>query len=156
MKAFATPDHYNYEIQIAGVGVAGPNGQGAIPIERAAQVMPELQERDERGYPIVDEDGQVRPLSGSKLDAAAKAFADARGLVVRNISEEKLYGGDPNVRGALPELGPEGALAAAQAYAEQIGTPLATNTDPEEMRQSAAAVLPPSVIEADRAQEEEN
>jgi hypothetical protein len=72
---FVTNDDAPYSVELAGVGVIGGSGKGGIPVERAAQRIPELQ----------DDNGD--PLSGSQLTAAAKRFADARGLACRSVKE---------------------------------------------------------------------
>ena len=79
MKAvFRTPKNSTSGVDIVGVGYAGPRGEGEVVVEEAALRMHELQ----------DEEG--KPLSGSKLTAAAKEWAAARGLEVANVKNEEV------------------------------------------------------------------
>ena len=129
------------DTEIIGVGVLPANGKGGIPVEQAALRMIELQEKDPWGQPVLDQDGEPKTLSGSELTAAAKAFAEARGLETTNVSEDKLAG----LRvegGALPELPPAGETSkelGAILYPEQEPV----NTDPEKAASGDVTALTP-------------
>ena len=131
MLVFRTKDDHPHDVQIVGAGVAGAFGKGGVPVEKAALTMPELQEKDEFGWPKLDDQGQPVPLSGAKLDAAAKDWAESRGLVATKASEEKIRGLAAE-RGALPDFDADDALAAAGAYYEQYSgstEPIKTTTE---------------------------
>lgn len=74
-------------IDIVGAGSLFPQGKSGVPVADAALVLPELQERNDDGSVKLDEDGQPIALTGSKLTAAAKAFADARGFTTVNVAD---------------------------------------------------------------------
>jgi hypothetical protein len=86
---FRTRSDSDENVAIAGAGFLGAGGKGAVSIEEAARNMSELQERDEYGALVLDEDGNPKPLEGAKLRKAAEAFAEDRGLVVAEMSDEK-------------------------------------------------------------------
>jgi hypothetical protein len=65
----------NRRVDIIGVGTA--TDTQVVPLDRAAEVLHELQ--DDKG----------KPLTGKALDDAAKAFADARGLKVVTLPKEE-------------------------------------------------------------------
>lgn len=78
---FTTDPDYPNTVEIANTGVLAGNGDGGIPVERAARTLHELQ----------GDDGE--PLTGQKLERAARAWAEDRGLRVRsvkNVDEEAL------------------------------------------------------------------
>jgi hypothetical protein len=88
-----TPKNQPYDVEIAGVGVVGGSGRGGFTAERVAQVAQELQ------------DDEGKPLTGKKLEDAATAWAESRGLAVKslkNVDEEKLR----VEGGALPTVHP--------------------------------------------------
>lgn len=116
------PDSYG-DVEIAGVGRLAGAGRGGIPVQRAAE--------SRRMAELLGDDGE--PLTGSKLTSAAKAFADARGLVVENVKdldEEALVveaGGFP--RG--PTIEELSAEATARDQAHIPAHDLAMNPYPE-------------------------
>jgi len=126
-QVFKTTKDSVDSIEILGVGRLEPGGQGAIPIERAALAMPELQERDPYGGIALDENGNPTPLTGSKLTAAAKEFAEARGFEITSVAEDKMV----SLReesGQHPELVAEDLRQTSIAYSAEFLTPV--NTDP--------------------------
>jgi hypothetical protein len=134
---FKTADDHGYDVEIANVGVLGAFGKGGIPVERAAETLHHLQ----------DEEG--KPLSGKKLEDAARDFAEARGLKTRTIknldedAEERLRveaGAFPRGKSAREISEEYGAQARAQLEAHREGDapltpedlpPQATQTFPE-------------------------
>jgi hypothetical protein len=87
---FKSADDASDHTELVGVGTLFPGARGGIPVERAAEVMSELQEKNADGSLRLDENGNPIPLSGSKLTAAAKAFAELRGIQVANLNEDKI------------------------------------------------------------------
>lgn len=79
-KIFKTPKDSTDPVEVVGVGVAGSEGRGGIPIEDASQRMSELQ------------GGGGIPLTGKALEEAAEAFAEARGLEVVNVKQKEVDG----------------------------------------------------------------
>jgi len=73
-------------VVVVNVGVIGANGLGGIPIERAAERMPEFQQRNPNGSLLQP----ARPLRGEKLMAAVKAYTRARDLVLVELSEDEI------------------------------------------------------------------
>lgn len=71
--AFHTPSDCGSTTEIANVGELGAGGTSPIALTRAAEVMPELQ-------------AEGKPLAGAALKAAAKAWAEERGLEVSNVT----------------------------------------------------------------------
>src|SRR4051812_27960276 len=69
---FTTDPSSPYPVEIANVGNLAGNARGGIPVDEAAVTLRELQE-----------DGE--PLSGKKLEDAARAFADDRDLRVKQV-----------------------------------------------------------------------
>ena len=67
---FRTPKDAAYDVDIVNVGYCSPHGEKGVSVEHAAQLMHELQ----------DDDG--KPLTGKKLETAAKEWADEHGLVI--------------------------------------------------------------------------
>lgn len=89
---FKTKEDSTSDVEIVGAGVAFADGKGGIPVERAAHVMTELQVKDsETGALELDDSGQAQPLTGKKLEQAAREYADARGdLRVLKLTENQV------------------------------------------------------------------
>jgi hypothetical protein len=79
-----------YPHEIVGVGTAGPNGKGGIPVEAGVGVMGELVKRTKEGRAVRDDQGELEYMTGAELAKAARTFADERGLEVVNVSEEQI------------------------------------------------------------------
>jgi hypothetical protein len=107
-KVFRTTAEARESVTIVGVGVLGPEGSGAISVESAAEVMPELQ----------NDDGQ--PLKGSELTDAAKEWAEAHDLRVVDLSEKKLATVQQDELGVAAERPPASEVA-EQEYAATYG-----------------------------------
>lgn len=117
--------------EIVGAGVLFPNGKGGIPVARAAETMSELQEKNPDGTLRYDDEGNPIPLSGSKLSAAAKAFAEDRGFEVVNLKEEQIDG-LPQEAGMTPDRPPMDECA-REDYARSVGELTPVNADPERL-----------------------
>ena len=122
MHVFKTKKGHTSPVEIVGVGVLGPNGEGGAVLENAAASMSELQEKDEFGRLKFGEDGLPIPLTGAKLQAAGKEFAESRGLELVSYSDEKVQGLAAE-RGELPDFPAESLAEAGQSiYAQMHGT----------------------------------
>ena len=108
-----------HDVEILGVGLLGAGGKGGISVEHAALRMSELQETDAEGRLKLDKDGNPIPLSGAKLTAAAKKYAEDHNLAFENINEEKLSSLAEEL-GAPPNRPPAHEVARA-AYQENFG-----------------------------------
>lgn len=129
---FKTPNDSPETVDLVGVGRLFPFGAGGIPIADAAEGMPELQEKDADGNLKLDDDGNPIPLTGAKLTAAAKEFADARGFTTVNVNERELATLAQDA--GQPPDPPDAAEAARDDYARTYGDGLeAVNTDPNEL-----------------------
>jgi hypothetical protein len=117
---FKSQSDSSQAVELVGVGVLYPGGRGGVPVERAAEVMTELQEKNADGSLSLDEDGNPIPLTGSKLTAAAKAFAEARDLDVVNLNDDKIAGLPAEI-GTPPDR-PPAAESAMADYRHQFGT----------------------------------
>jgi hypothetical protein len=84
---FQTNEGYPDRVEIAGVGVLGARGKGAVPVAHAADLMVELQ-----GVEIDTAGRQVRvPLTGAALRKAAEIWASRiAGVEVVEASDERL------------------------------------------------------------------
>ncbi len=120
-------------VEIAGAGVAGPDGKGGVHVEAAAEVMPELQ----------DEGG--RPLSGAKLKSAAEDFAEARGLKV-------VSGSDAVVAGLAQEVGGPPETQDAREASIEAGRALLGTTE-QETEASAELLAEGTATAAEEPQE---
>lgn len=77
-KVFQTQEAAHESVELVGVGLLHPSGEGpGISIEEAAHKMSELQ------------DDEGKPLSGKKLEESARNFAEARDLRVVEMSDAK-------------------------------------------------------------------
>lgn len=112
-------------IEIAGLPVLPGDGKGGVPLERAAEVLSQLQ----------DDNGE--PLTGAALKAAAEDLIEGHELRIQQLSEakvEKL----PQLAGAFKDRPPAHEVA-EQNYnelygpleAEPPGTPEQDLTTPE-------------------------
>lgn len=129
---FRTLPDATENVEIVGAGVVSAGGKGGVPVQDAAAVMTELQEKNPDGSLKLDDDGNAIPLTGSKLTAAAKAFANARGLTTDNVTEETLTA-LPQEAGATADR-PPAAQVAAEEFARTFGDGLEpVNDDPEEL-----------------------
>jgi hypothetical protein len=70
-----------FKSKIAAVGLVPADGAGGIALERAAVVMSELQDKN------------GKPLTGDKLDSAARTWADKVGLTVAKVAEDNITTG---------------------------------------------------------------
>jgi hypothetical protein len=105
VSVFKTKTTTEQPVNIMGVGQLGAKGKGGVPVEEAAKVMSELQEKDERGAVVRDDDGNPTPLTGKALETAAKDYAERQNLRVVSVKEEDV----PDLKvegGALPEPEP--------------------------------------------------
>lgn len=126
-------------VEIVGAGVAFAGGKGGVPVEVAARIAPELQVLDESGNPEVDDDDNAIPLSGKKLEEAAKEFADARGLKVARVSdtgdspEEKLLNLQAKLAqdAGMPADRPPAAEVAEEEWVRTYGGLEPVNDDPD-------------------------
>jgi hypothetical protein len=88
---FRTDADWPNDVWINGVGVLRPHGENAIAVSDAADVMTELQEKDELGRVKTDEAGAPVRLSGAQLTAAAKGWVEnQQALVAVNVKEAEL------------------------------------------------------------------
>src|SRR4051794_23626956 len=99
---FRSPKDSTENSELVGVGQLRAGGVGGIPVEQAAEVMQELQEANADGSLRLDDQGNPIPLSGSKLTAAAKAFAEARGFEIVNMNDDRIAA-LPQESGAPPD-----------------------------------------------------
>jgi hypothetical protein len=116
---FKTEEDALYPVHIVGAGSLGPEGKGGVPIEKAALGMTELQEKDEEGRVVLDDEGQPKPLSGNKLREAARELAEARGWRIVNMAEEKVA--ELPHEWGVPADRPPAAEVAAEAYERIYG-----------------------------------
>lgn len=135
---FKTHEESPEAVDIAGVGVLGANGKGGVPIERAAQVMSELQEQEEDGTLRTRENPDTGldepiPLTGPKLREAARRVAEERGWDVVNLKEDEIAS-LPQEMGA-PEDRPPLADVAAADYARYYGGVEPVNDEPDSPEQ---------------------
>lgn len=112
-KAFRTAPGSDTTVELANVGYLGAGGKGAVPLAAAAQLMPELQARNDDGSLALDDNGNPRPLGGAALSNAAEKFAAARGLVVADITDEELAA-VPAELGLPPDRPPANEVADAE------------------------------------------
>lgn len=129
-QVFKTAKDSPHDVEILGAGTAFAHGKGGVPVEQASRRMTELNEKNDDGTLKLDDDGNPIPLTGSKLTAAAKKFAESRGLVVENVSEEKLA--DLPREAGAPADRPPAAEVSKQRYEEIYGH-LVHHNSPEEM-----------------------
>lgn len=107
---------------VVGVGVVGEHGKGGIPIERAAERMPELQEKNPDGSLVTPR----KPLRGEKLLAAARAWAKTRDLILVDLSEDEIEVLDQELgRPAPPPPARDVALGIAKRARGKVGFGLA-------------------------------
>jgi hypothetical protein len=127
---FKTHSDSTERTDIVGAGVLFPYAKGGVVVSEAANVLPELQEKNPDGSLKLDADGNAIPLTGSKLTAAAKEFADSRGFTTVNASERDI---DTLAEEVGVAADPVDAIEAAKAdYARTYGDGLETvNNDPE-------------------------
>ena|SRR5215203_4857460 len=151
---FKTAKDAPQTVEISGVGVLGAEGKGGRPVSEAALVMAELQKRDDQGRLVLDEDENPVPLSGKALEAAAKKYADANGLEVVNVAEDKLAA-LAEESGAAPTRDQTAAEAAAKAY-QDIYAGLVPENTPEQMtgEEQSPQAAQPSDAEAGKKEEE--
>lgn len=123
-----------YDVEIANVGNLAGNARGGIPVERAAQRLREFQ----------DEDG--KPLTGKKLEDAAKKFADDRGLKTKSFKtidedvEERLR----VEAGAVPRV--DDAREVSRKYGERVRAQVEGREStlvPEDLPPQETSELPP-------------
>lgn len=151
MQVFKTTSDHHSDVEIVGAGVAGAYGNGGVPVETAARTMPELQEKDAQGRLKLDENGAPIPLTGSKLTAAAKDWADRFPyLEVVSMNEEKARGLAAE-RGSLPELEGDDVLAASREYYERSfgNMPEPINTSAAEMNYGSREAAEIALAEAE-------
>lgn len=96
-------------VEVSGLPLLPADGRGGVPLERAAAVLPQLQ----------DADG--KPLSGAALNSAAEALAEDHNLRITQVSEAKVAK-LPQLAGAYPDRPP--AVETAQGNYEQLYGPL--------------------------------
>jgi hypothetical protein len=87
---FRTADDSPTGLEIVGVGVLGPRGEGGVPVEQAAAAMNEFWQTDESGAVVRDDAGNPQTLSGQALTTAARKWAEQNGLQVTNVGKEEL------------------------------------------------------------------
>ncbi len=143
-QVFKTNEDAIHSVEILGVGLLGAGGKGGVPVEQAATFMSELQEKDKDGVVVLDEDGNPKPLTGQKLKDAAKEFADARGLRVVSLSDEKVEGLAQEM-GGFPDR-PPAHVVAAEAYQKIYGGVAAAE-------ESVDVTVPASLDEPDEENE---
>jgi len=126
--------------EIANVGYLGPDANGGVPIDRAAELMAELQ------------DGEGKPLTGTDLTAAAKKWADAHDLDVSQLSAEKITA-LPTELGAAPDR-PSAEEVSKENYRAEWGTEPADPSGqppapaPDAISTAPEATIPQSAAEA--------
>jgi hypothetical protein len=163
---FKTDPDWPSDVWINGVGVLRPHGQNAIAVSDAADVMTELQEKDELGRVKTDEAGAPVHLSGAQLTAAAKKWADTQqALVAANVKDAELetltapdvpdrppadeVGADEYARfyegleTANTPGGPQGYVIPPPGLAEPVDIPLPAPTHPAAAPADAAGSLSP-------------
>ena len=87
---FKTPEDHPETVELLGIGVLGPYGEGGVPVEVAAERgMVELVHRGDDGNPVLDDDDNTKPLKGKQLEAAAKEYADGKPIVVASVADSK-------------------------------------------------------------------
>ena len=111
-------------VHIVGVGVLGSYGRGGVTVAHAAETMPELQEQDD--------EGNLVPLTGSKLVSAAKRFAEAQNLELVNLNEKEV---DqlPLQLGSIPDRPPAHEVAEAEynlAFGPESASPASERQAP--------------------------
>lgn len=74
-------------VAIAGVGYLPPDAKGGVLVSDASRVMSEFQEHDDDGAVALDDDGNPVALTGSKLTAAAKKWAEDHDLQAVNVAD---------------------------------------------------------------------
>lgn len=104
-KVFKTRKDATEDVRVEGAGLLGAGAKGGVPLDRAAQTMPELQATDDLGRLVVDDAGNPKPLSGAALTKAAQGFADLHGLDIVDVADDKLDGLRQEA-GALPDRPP--------------------------------------------------
>lgn len=130
-KVFKTQEDAVDSVELVGVGLLGAGGRGGVSLDRAAIFMPELQERGDDGDVATDSDGNPVPLKGAALTDAAESFAQARGLRIVSIANEKA---EPDALRA--ELGlaagerPPAQKVAEQDFKETFGDDAKASTGP--------------------------
>lgn len=134
---FQTKKDGGESFELAGAGVAGANGKGGIPVERAAQVVSQLQEKKADGSLKLDKSGQPVPLKGNALNGAAKALAKDAGVEVNDVSE-KAIAKFPEDLGAAPDRPPLEQVS-KDIYAKQTAGLEVVNDNPDELVQPAAS-----------------
>jgi hypothetical protein len=133
-KVFRTPADARSSFELVGVGLLGPAGKGLIVIDDAAAKMSELQ--DEQG----------KPLTGKRLEDAAQAFADARGLRVVNASDKAIA--NVHEEWGNPAPRPPAAEVARQEYQRTYAGLEPVNTDPLDGSEAGEPSPPPPASEA--------
>jgi hypothetical protein len=128
---FKTPDDSPEPVELLGVGALPGGGQGGVPVEQAALRMQELQEHGEDDQVKLDEAGNEIPLTGKKLETAAREWAESVGLEVAEVSEKK-WSVAQEKAGVTAERPPLDELS-KQAYERTFGGLEAVNTNPEEL-----------------------
>jgi hypothetical protein len=91
-KVFRTKADYPANFEITGQRRLGAHGRGGLPVkEAAARGMSELSATDENGAHTTDELGNLVPLEGQALVAAAKRYVEAHPeLELVELSDEKI------------------------------------------------------------------
>lgn len=96
-------------VEVSGLPLLPADGKGGVTLERAAEVLPQLQ----------DDDG--KPLAGAALTSAAEAVIEGYGLQIKQVSEAKVSK-LPQLAGAAPDRPP--AAEVAQGNYEALYGPL--------------------------------
>lgn len=113
---FKTPKDSPDRVQTP-AGTAEAYGKGGLNVADAAAFIPELQKQGDDGYPVLDDDtGQPVPLEGKELTAAAKAYAEARGLEVVNVKEDQATTAALMADAGYPPERPPAQQVAEQEY----------------------------------------
>lgn len=116
---------------IAGVGTIPAGGLGGIPVEGAAAAMTELQAKDDNGVVKYDGDLPV-PLQDKALEDAARKWAEANGLTVAEVEDDK-----------LADLAAEAGLAPDPMTVEESAQQLGAYLYPEDGAEDSEPPLPP-------------
>lgn len=79
-------------VAISGVGMLAPNDASSVLLlEDIAPNMPELWETGKHDVPVLDKNGNPKPLSGAQLAAAARKWAEHHPHIeVVNVSEDSV------------------------------------------------------------------
>jgi hypothetical protein len=141
-QVFKTKKDATHDVELLGVGLLGAGGKGGAEIEAASQTMSELQEQDEQGRLVLDDDGNPTPLTGAKLTSAAKKFAEERDLEVVSVADDKVAE-LPQEMGVKPDR-PPAAEIAAENYAQVYEGLEPEYQDPEANLESAAITVEPT------------